>query len=391
MSHLFKPGFHLRASNEMILARFINSLGFSVVAIASSLYLRNIGLSDSQVGIIAGLASACIILSSPLIPILLEKFRPMNLYITSALLCSIIYTFMGSTTAAIVAIPLFFLSRVNISVWTNSSAIAFKSTTHTKREFTKAQGMASSLINLGWIIGPLIAGLSLATWGPNETFYVGSAIMILGTSTLLLYPINIPMKRRQKLDSSWIENVRFYLSNKALLKAYLFRTCVSIWWAFIFTFLPLLMVNEGYSLQQVGLATSVISVPLFLLEFKTVDLVKSWGYQRIFLGSYLLMTATMLLGVLSSSLMIFIIGLVIASLALAFLEPICELYLFDQVTPLEEEKAYAIYSTSDSIGGIVGRLGVGLLIGLLSIEFGYIFIGLFTSVAAFTALTLKGE
>lgn len=389
MSYSLKPSFHLRASSEMTLSRFIASIGFAMITAVTSLYLRDVGLSDSQIGIFSGVISITIILMSPLAPILLERVQPMKIYIASIIGLGGIYGLMGATTTAWAALLLLAISRFDIAMMVSSGAIAFKSTTHSKREFTQAQGMSGSLLNLGWTLGPLLGGLSLAAVGIANTFYISAAIIVLSSLVLILYPIDIHLKRRQSIDSSWIANMKFYISRPSLLKVYMFRLSVSLWWAFMFTFLPLYMADAGYSLAAIGMAMAATQVPLFLFEFKTVGLVKPLGYRNIFTCAYGLMMLVMLVAAASGSIPIIVGGFVIASLGIAFLEPLCELYLFDQVTSLEEERVYPVYSTCNSMGSIIGRLGVGIAIGLLGTASGYILVALVMAIAMSIALTVK--
>ena len=134
------------------------------------------------------------------------------------------------------------------------------------------------------------------------------------------------------------------------------------------------MIEQGYSASSIGLIVSATQLPLFLLEFKTVDFIKPWGFRNIFLYCFAAMTALMILAVATANLVLIIAGYILLSLALSFLEPISDIYLFDQVSAKEEEQAFPVYSTAGFASSLVGRVGGGVTIGLFGAYAGFGFI-----------------
>ncbi len=104
--------------------------------------------------------------------------------------------------------------------------------------------------------------------------------------------------------------------------------------------------------------------PLFLLEFKTVSSIKSHGFRKIFLFSYLSLASLCLIAAAFSSPAVILIAVLAGSLALSFLEPISQIFFFSLVNNLEEEKAQPVFFTSSSLGPIVMRLLAGLAISI---------------------------
>ena len=112
MSYLAKEKFHLRASNEMILARMVGSFGFAMVATIMSIYLSDAGLSDSQVGYLTGGASVAMIAVSFMMPMVLERHNELKIYIYSTVALGLAWFILGNTKAIVAIVLIIFASRI---------------------------------------------------------------------------------------------------------------------------------------------------------------------------------------------------------------------------------------------------------------------------------------
>jgi len=386
MSIIGRERFHMRNSSELILTRFVMSFSLGLFIVATSLYLRDAGLSDSWIGIAGSIAGLLVIALSPVVPVLLEKFNGLTIFKLGMAVMATIMLAMGLSSHLAVALLAFTVHRLALSVTISAASISVRDSSGSK-ELEKIQGLASSLMNFGWVVGPLLGGLALAVYGLSNTFFISAAVMLIGASILVMSPLKAKPKIRAKIDSSWIENVRFYFSRPGLVAAYVFRGGITAWMTFLFTFIPLFMVNEGYSLQAVGMALALTQLPLFLMEFKTVDLIIRLNSRRLFIYGFSLMAAFQFAFFTTDNLLFTIIGFIVSSvLALSILEPLVEIYFYKQVKPLEEEKAYPVFSTAEWAGSLSIKLLTGLSIGLFGTRSSFLVLAMVMSMAALFAI-----
>lgn len=380
---------HLKDTNELLTARTVVSFGWAIITVSTSIYLRQIGLTDSQVGLVAGLISGLALLASPLIPIVLEKFKTLNVYIISTAAVAILTAIMGRVESLLVGTTMYFLARICLQILSGSASITFKDVASKDSDYTRAQGLASSLMNFGWAFGPFVGGVLLTEYGVVGPFTAGPIIMVLAVMLLMAAPIKVKSKQRRKLDKNWLDNIRFFIKRPGLLRAYAVRMGVSAWWGFVWTFVPLYLLDAGYSPTSVGIITGLTQVPLFLLEFRIVQHIKPLGFHRVFVGSFCLLALTMFSIFAVGSLEFMIVALIVASVIVAFLEPGSEIFFYHLVSSTQEEKAYPIYQTASSTGGLVAKVGVGAVIGLLSARYGYLFMGLMMSLVVVSSLGIS--
>ncbi len=386
-----KSALHLKPTHELVSTRMLFTLGMAATTVGVPLYLISLGMADSQIGIFIGISAFLIAISSLFMPPILERFNQFRLLIISAILTGLSYVFFGYTKNTVIAMALVFITNLCITININSLSILFKDSTRSKKEFTRDTGLMGSLVNFSWFIGPLLGGLVLNYAGVNGLFILSGSLCIISAIYLFILPIKTVVKKRDELDISIKENLRFYISKPNLKIAYIQRMGITIWWGFIWTFMPIFMARHGYSVASIGLFMSLSQLPLFLLEFKTVGIVAKVGYRAVFVTSYAFLAIICLLSFLSGNFLLVIVALLVGSLSLSFIEPISELYFFDQVSRLEEEKTYPIFGTSSLVGSTLARVGVGISLALVTDRVAFLVIGFFMLYGAFKALAIRSN
>ncbi len=386
-----KSVLHLKPTHELVSTRMLFTLGMAATTVGVPLYLISLGMPDSQFGILAGISSLIIAVISLFMPPVLERFNQLRLLIISSALTGLSYVLFGYSKNTAVAIVLIFVTNLFITININSLSILFKDSTRGKQEFTRDTGLMGSLVNLSWFIGPLLGGLVLNYAGVNGLFILSGSLCFISAIYLKILPIETKIKNRDKLDINVIENLRFYMSRPKLKIAYIQRMGITVWWGFIWTFIPIFMARQGYSVASIGLFISLTQLPLFLLEFKTVNIVARVGYRAVFTLSYLALGIICAFAFITPNFGFALGALFIGSLALSFIEPISELYFFDQVSRIEEEKTYPIFGTSSLIGSTLARVGVGVGLALLADRAAFLIIASIMIYAAYKALAIRPQ
>lgn len=389
MPYHTKSTLHLKPTYEIVVTRMIFTLGVAITTVGVPLYLIELGASDSQVGLYIGAVSLLIGALTLFLPPILEKFNQLKILIFSYIVTGLGLVAFGYTSYLFIALFLLFVIHFCVTMGTDSLGILFKDSTRNKDEFTKDTGLMGSLINLSWFIGPLLGGLMLNYAGPNGLFLMSGLFCLLGAFFILLLPFKTLHKKRPEIDTSLKENLRFYLSRPKLKIAYIQNMSIAVWWGFIWTFIPMFMVKQGYSVASIGIYIGLTQLPLFLFEFKTVKILNRYSYRAVFSVSYALLAISAIFAFVTPVYSAGLLALLIASVALSFIEPVSQLYFFDQVTKLEEEKTYPIYGTSNIVGGTVIRLIIGAALALFVDRAAFLILAAIMLYTAYNALKIK--
>jgi hypothetical protein len=109
-------------------------------------------------------------------------------------------------------------------------------------------------------------------------------------------------------------------------------------------------------------------------EFVTLKSLNTFSFKTIFSGCYLYLLLISLLAFSFTQSSVVIAVLIAGSVALSFLEPLCEVFFFSLTTKGEEERAYPIFNTSSSFGEGLFSLGLGLALTALSFRYSFLIV-----------------
>lgn len=389
MPYHTKSNFQIKPSFEIVVTRMIFVLGLASTTVGVPLYLLKLGASDSQVGLFSGGLSLLIASLTLFLPPLLEEYNQLKILLGSCVAVGLSIVAFGWSKFLLFALVLYFVIQLFNTINTSAMGILFKDSSKNKKEFTKNTGLMGSLVNLSWFIGPLLGGLMLNYAGVKGLFIMSGSLCLISACFVGLLPFKTANKYRDKIDGNLKENIKFYLSHPRLRVSYLINMGISVWWGFIWTFIPIFMIKQGYSVASIGIFVGVTQLPLFLFEFVTVKALNKYSYKKIFLCSYILLVLVGVVAFLTTNYTVVLITILTGSLALCFIEPISQLFFFDQVTKVEEEKTYPIFETASIIGGTLVKLIIGAGLAIFVDRAAFLIISLFMLVIVYNVLKIN--
>jgi len=253
-----------------------------------------------------------------------------------------------------------------------------------KREFAAGQAAIFAWSNLGWLIGPLIGGLSAARWGYEAAFILSSVafmaclVFFLYQHLIARHPHFTHGTHAESLGELW-SNIKAYVQHPELGRVFRVSFGINIWWSVRGIYIPLAIVALGFGTRTVGLVTAGTGIPLILMEFWTGTQAAIRGVRRyIILGFTALTIFATLLGVFSKMAYVLFAIFIIANVGAALIEPLQNTYFLEAVRVEEREHLYGIYNTGALMAGIVAPVATSLIFGL---GFGFRGIWIFLAVA----------
>lgn len=238
----------------------------------------------------------------------------------------------------------------------------------TEEEIAMAEGRFYLFSNIGWVIGPLAGGLIAKTSTPESAFIFSAICYLLLLGLFLQQHIivkhpGITNKPQAKPASSIMENIRDYLKNKDLVKAFMISFGMYFWWSISAIYIPLSLKNLGFAPDVIGLIFALNVVPLILLEFHASDGAQKYGVRTFLSLGFAILSLCLILFAFAST-PILIKLMIIINVGSAFIEPIKEIFFFKVIPQKDEERFYGIYSASYPVAYILAPLfGSAMLAG----------------------------
>jgi len=224
-----------------------------------------------------------------------------------------------------------------------------------KKELGKIEGIYYTLINIGWLGGPVLGGYVAGIFSIKATFTLAA---IFAAATLFILLVNNVKERQIAIQTNehFFVRVKEYFRTRNLLVIYLIAIGLASWWAVLYTYVPLFVTEHGFSEKTVGVTLALFTIPLILFDFAAGYLADKYGYRRFLASAFLIMSVLLMVAAFTQNIYLFI-GLIVAGcLGAAFIEPLHEAYFFRAVSKKQEIKFYPVFRTGYETGYLIAPL-----------------------------------
>jgi MFS family permease len=383
----------LRPSSSPRLAMVVlfTGLGFACVDTIWSVYLDSFVHNIPLVGLLSSLLTLASIvfffISSPLV----ERIPESRLWTAATLLAVTVY----ATLFFIGTLPLFLLVSVALVL---VNVLRIESFGILVRDLTPiasinaVEGLIGALNNVGWLIGPLLAGFIATRAGYQEVFLAAALATIVAVLLFRLVPAR-RVNHRTDDDGTIMGSLRSakrFLSNPLFFKCYLIRGGISIFWSFVFVYVPLFIIRSGVPAYWVGIFLCSTALPLILLDYwvgKRADIV---GCKQFFLIGYGGLAILALLAfIIPQNIYAIMAVLFLASIVSACLDSTPEAYFFKVTRISEEEMYYGPFTTSGDVIGMIGRLAAAGVLLVMSQRYVFLLLAAFMLFFLLVAATIE--
>jgi len=256
------------------------------------------------------------------------------------------------------------------------------------KSVSKNEGFVYTLLNIAWLVGPLVAGYILRVYGFGSVFLIASLFVLI--SLLIFYFFKIKDNRKSKnIDHHLLKIIFEFFSKKSRVFAYVLSGAVNLWWALIYIYIPVYIIESGYDGFLVGLFLSGIVVPLILFEYYFGELAGKKGFKKLFFIGFMFMAILVILCFFISNIYIMLSLLITASIGVSMIESTTEAYFFDIIKVKERDKYYGVYNTAVDVGNLVGILPAALILVFFPFKSIFLFFGLMMIIFSIISLKIK--
>jgi MFS family permease len=376
MSNYIKELYSYRSVPELTVSRFLFAFAQAMISTVWAILFFESGLSNSDISLIKVVVAFSVIATSLLLPKYLRRLDESRMYPLSLLISGLLLIATSTFSNLVLVTVAFLLMQVLYVVRQSTFSILFRDSFTRFKIYTLAQGMLGSMICTAWFIGPILSGFMMQDLGPKKVLFFAGLIFII-SGLVASYKSVSHATKRSSPKIRLVENIRYFSRLEGMRAAYLIKSGVDAWWTLCLTFVPLLMVESGYSLSEIGIFVGLSQLPLVFGEFMAVKNVNKETFKRVFVWSYLVLAIAMGLSLLVNFSNFVIAIIILCSIPMAFLEPISEIYFYHITRKDEEELAYPIYMTASTFGeGFLSFLILPVA-GLLGLKFSFLAVALY--------------
>jgi DHA1 family quinolone resistance protein-like MFS transporter len=379
--------------NIIVFLNLVISIGSASYWTISSLILKDLTGSKSDVGIYFSCIYAFIIIATFFIAYLFNKL-PKSLILPTALLSCGLSLLSMAFTKSIAFFIITNFAWIFSLILVRNSLILFISDNSNEKNLSANQGKNYLFLNLGYVVGPIISGFIAENFGNNYALFLPSALMIIAMLLFIIMPITDEEFKTQTHSNKAIDSFRYFIKffrNKERTKVFINAIGLYFWISAWSIYIPLGVTDLGYGQYVVGIIITLSILPLIVLE----PMIGKWativGYKRYIIRGFIIVSCFAFLIGFSKGHPLFTLGLyVLMNIGVAFIEPLHEVYYFDNVEREDKEEMLGTYNLSSQIANIVSPLICSLLLFVGGdIYFMWGFVGLIMLLFIYNSLSIK--
>jgi MFS family permease len=212
-----------------------------------------------------------------------------------------------------------------------------------KKTIGRTHGLYLTIINLAWVISPLITAILITYKGGYITIYTISFAITALTSLGLAFSV------KGFEDSSYkktplLETYRYLKTNQHMLAITILNFILQFFFAWMVVYMPIyLHTHIGFNWAQIGVIFTIMLVPFVILGVPTGILADKYNVKKrtlLFIGFIIISLSTISISfVHSTDVALWALILFTTRVGASIIETTSEIYFFTHVT---EEDAYLL-------------------------------------------------
>ncbi len=369
-------------------AIFIAFVGMGIIVPILPIYAAELGATGFALGVIIAAFALSGGLLQPFVGDLSDRHGKKGFLITGLIIFGLTgYTYtMASSVVHMVIIRIL---HGACSAMIVPMAMAYMSEISDGQKVGKYMGMLNIAIFAGIGAGPVLGGFFLDFWGRDSAFYAMALLSLISAALVALVLPGRDILAIQEKKDSMLAVFRRMLQSRRVMGILLSRMATMIIMVPTFAFLPILMKTymtaSGTEIGMVIASRTIVNA-IFQLPFG--NLADRWNKNRLlFIGSTIIS-----IGILSVP----FAGTFITLLLLFALIGFGEAISWPAMGALAAEEGHeygqgammGVFNTAMSAGLFVGAMGVGALVDLLGVEWGFYIVALFLFLSAIAAVVM---
>jgi len=195
----------------------------------------------------------------------------------------------------------------------------------------RIRGLHLTVLNAGFLFGPLISTRILDNFGYKKVFLV---LFILNSMVFVLSLSLRKMNKKFESGISTIEVLKKVYRRKNVLKIYYVSFVLEFFYALMVIYTPIYLMDLGFGWDKIGIIFTVMLVPFVFLQYPMGILAdKKWGEKEFIIISLILMSfsAAIIYFVGSAGIALWSVVLFATRIGAATLETLRDSYFYKRI------------------------------------------------------------
>lgn len=370
------------------LISLIIAIGVSLIDTIWAVYLYGFLGSVVKVGIISALFTLVSLVSFIFLIPFIEKHDKSMLYAWALFFSAICYLIFGFTHSLWVIVLLGVLLSFLMVIRVDSFGLILRDCSQLD-ELAKNEGILYTTVNLGWLVGPLLAAFIADRYGISLVFMLTAFFLFLALLTFKFFRVSGKCRVKKQLDGNFYKNIKDHFKNKDLLKTYIIAGSMGTWWSFIYIYVPLYIIENGLGVKWVSFFLFAVVIPLLVLEYPFAKIAETLHYKPLFIIGNILLALVSISVFFVSNIYAQLFLLICGGIGIAMIEATTEAYFFLIAPKKRLEKYYSVHNTYVDVFPVIAKLLVAGVLSFFAFKYSFLAMALFFVFFTIVAFQLR--
>jgi len=378
--------------NRIYILSFLFTLHISLSAYINSTFLSGI-INEKYVGILYTISSiSTLILLSKSVNIL-RYFgnRRMTLILLLANMLSLV-GMITSTSPYIVGIS--FVGFISTNIQILLCIDIFIKHFSNKNTIGKTRGLYLTIINLAWMLSPLLSAFIITKEGGYKTIYI-IAFVVVAIMTIGLYFLIKTFKDKTYEKTPFLKTYRLLRKNKYIFNITIINFILQFFYALMVIYTPMYLyehINMGW--DKIGIIFTIMLLPFVILGLPVGILIDKYNVKKknlLYIGFSIIIIFTFIISIIGTkSILVWAFVLFMTRVGASIIETTSEIYFF---THTKEEEAYllSIFRDMNPVAYIIGPLISTAIIIILPIKYLFLILSIIMLIGFYFIYKLKND
>lgn len=271
---------------------FLYTIQNAALSFFTSPFLIALGLYEEAVGIVFAIASVLGIVFLALFPRLVRFFGPRTLFILcSTMLTGSLFGLMTEPPIAIALTLLLTCLLMSLLLWSVFD-IGLEYITAKENETGRTRSLFLTVINIGFVAIPSIAGFLVTTEGFSFLFgLLGLSMLICTLYGAYTFP-HVPQKPAQTVFLSQLFDI--LATQPHIRRVFSAQFMLQMFYAFMVVYMPIMLITTyDLSVQDMSIVFSIAMIAFLLVELPVGYMSDTWlGEKEIMIVGFCILVCT---------------------------------------------------------------------------------------------------
>ncbi len=243
----------------------------------------------------------------------------------------------------------------------------------------KTRGLYLAIINIAWMLSPLIAAFMITKEGGYRAIYLIAFLMVSIMTIGLVFSIKT-FKDKTYTKTPFLETFKYLKTNRHILAIVMINFLLQFFYSWMIVYTPIYLIEHlNFTWGQIGIIFTIMLSPFVLFGYPIGILIDKYHLNKRFLlyiGFIIIIISTISISFINSiNIIIWMIVLFITRFGASIIETTGEIYFFSHVGP-EDSSLLSIYRDMNPIAYIIAPMIAMVVFILLPFKSLFIVLGI---------------